>query len=270
MLDALTPPDRNGNPLLGSDDPPVFEVFNFDAARPVLIACDHAHNTIPAIMDNLGLAPDALRRHIAYDIGAVDVTKRMATHLGAPAVLSGFSRLVIDCNRQPGDPQSIPRMSDGAFVPGNRDLSEDDQVRRVETFHEPYHHALSQMLAHIWRSGTAPWLFSLHSFTPTMNGEDRLWDIGVMWSRDSRIAKAMIEILRAEGLRVGDNEPYSGRESGYTMDRHAGAAGLPHVAGEIRQDHLETAEGAAKWAGLLSEVFKKLLVIDDLHGVKHC
>lgn len=269
MLETLAPPDRSLNPFLGPEDPPVFEVFNPEGSHPVLIVCDHASNTIPAGMDNLGLGDAELGRHIAYDIGAADVVRRMARHLGAPAVLSGYSRLIVDCNRQPGDPQSIPHMSDATFVPGNKGLGEQDEVRRVEGFHEPYHHAISQALAHIWRAGTAPWLFSIHSFTPSLGGEDRLWDIGVMWNRDPRVAVPLIDKLRAEDLHVGDNEPYSGRETAYTIDRHAGGAGLPHAAVEIRQDHLETAEGAAKWAGLLGEIFKELLTMDSLHGVEH-
>ena len=269
MLDIVAPPDDT-SPLLSPDDPPVFRVFNGEGQTPLLIVCDHASNRIPLSMGTLGLDPERLEHHIAYDIGAAEVVGRLARRLDAPAVLSGFSRLVIDCNRQPGDPQAVPHKSDGVSVPGNTELSEEDEVLRAETFHEPYHHAISQALAHIWRAGTAPWLFSVHSFTPRLLGGDaRKWDIGVMWNRDHRLAAPMIEMLRDEGLHVGDNEPYSAREIAYTLERHAMGAGLPHVAVEIRQDLLRTPEGTERWATLLGDVFRELLTMDALHGVEH-
>ncbi len=255
---------------IGADDPPAHELYNPTGKVPLLLICDHASRAIPSAMGSLGLDPALLDRHIAYDIGAANVTRRLAERLDAPAVLAGYSRLLIDCNRQPGDPQSIPETSGGAAVPGNRGLGEEAQAQRMEAFFWPYHHAVINALAHLWRAGKPPALFSVHSFTPTLDGEDRYWDIGVLWNRDPRMALPLIEKLGARGVpRVGDNEPYSGKEAAYSIDLHAGAAGLANCAVEIRQDHLETDLGAERWAAMLAVALSEILALDGLHRVEH-
>lgn len=256
--------------LIGANDAPVFQALNSQGQTPLLLICDHASRAIPAALDNLGLPDEVLKHHIAYDIGAAAVTRRLSESLDAPALLAGYSRLLIDCNRAPGDPMSITEASDGITVPGNQNLSEDDQARREETFFEPYHHAITNTLARLWRAGPAPALFSIHSFTPSLGGEDRYWDIGVLWNRDPRIALPLLEKLGAhQGLHVGDNKPYSGRDIAYSLDLHGGAAGLSNCAVEIRQDHLETDEGVARWGDILSAALKDILTIGSLHRVEH-
>ncbi|MDP6786254.1 MAG: N-formylglutamate amidohydrolase [Rhodospirillales bacterium] len=258
------------SPLIGPGDPPPFEVLNPDGASSVLLICDHASPTIPASLNDLGLDGEALGRHVAFDIGAADVTRLLSRRLDAPAVLAGYSRLLIDMNRQPGDPETILEVSDGTPVPGNRGLSEDDEAGRAEAFFWPYHRAITSVMAHLWRRGPAPALFSVHSFTPSLDGEDRQWDVGVLWNRDPRLALPLIEKLRRrDHLRVGDNQPYSGREKAYTIDLHAGAAGLPNCAVEIRQDHLETAPGAAHWAEIMGDALEEILTMETVHWVEH-
>jgi len=255
---------------IDADDPPAYELFNPTGKASLLLICDHASRAIPAEMGSLGLDPASLERHIAYDIGAANVTRRLAERLDAPAVLAGYSRLVIDCNRQPGDPQSIPEVSYGTAVPGNRRLANEALEQRVEAFFWPYHHAVINALAHMWRAGRPPALFSVHSFTPDLEGEDRYWDIGVLWSRDPRMALPLIEKLRAlDGLHVGDNEPYSGKEVAYSIDLHAEAAGLANCAVEIRQDHLESEAGAERWAAMLAVALSETLAIEGMHRVEH-
>lgn len=257
--------------LLGPTDPPPFEVLNEGAANPVLLICDHASKTVPASLDHLGLEQDILDQHVGWDIGAAAVARSLAERLNAPAVLAGYSRLVIDANRQPGDPASIPEISDEIPIPGNQSLSEEAQVGRTEAIFWPYHHRIADALAHLWREGPPPALFSVHSFTPAMNGEDRPWDIGVLWNRDPRIAEPLIYELRRhpDGLNVGDNKPYSGNQFAYSLDFHAGAAGLPNCAVEIRQDRVDTDEKAAYWAGLLAEILERIIGAPDLHRVEH-
>lgn len=256
--------------LIGADDPPAYEFFNPHGTTPLLLICDHANPAIPGALGNLGLSAELLDRHIAYDIGAANVARALSRRLNAPAMLSGYSRLLIDCNRAPGDPGSIPPNSDDVAIPGNRELDEAGQMRRIETFFWPYHHAITNAMAHLWRLGRPPALFSIHSFTPTLDDEDRYWDIGVLWNRDSRMARPLIDLLRAPGdILVGDNEPYSGLDIAYSLDLHAGAAGLPNCAVEIRQDHLETAEGARHWADVLGDAFERVLAIDGLHRVEN-
>jgi len=262
--------ERHTGNLIGSGDPAPFEIINPDGTATMLMVCDHASRAFPADMNTLGLDQSALERHIAWDIGAAAVTRRLSEKLDAAAVLAGYSRLLIDVNRQPGDPQSIPEISDATTVPGNVGLSEDDQLARVENFFWPYHHAVNNALAHLWRRGPAPAFFSIHSFTPSLAGQDRYWDIGVLWNNDPRLAVPLMEKLKGLGtLHVGDNEPYSGRDVAYTLETHAGAAGLPNCAVEIRQDLIETPEGIERWAGILSDAFSEILAIDNLHRVEH-
>ncbi len=270
MHDTGAGPLADGPPFLGPDEPPVYEFLNPEGAAPVLLICDHASPTIPAALGNLGLAADVLSGHIAWDIGAGAVTRRLAARLDAPALLAGYSRLVVDCNRQPGDPESVPEVSDGVAIPGNRGLRERERAGRVETFFRPYHDAVSNALARLWRRGTAPALISVHSFTPSIDGADRTWDVGVLWNRDARLAAPLIERLGAWGdLCVGDNKPYSGLEVAYSIDLHGGAAGLPNCVVEIRQDHVRTAEGAERWAGILGDVLDGLLGREAMHRVEH-
>jgi predicted N-formylglutamate amidohydrolase len=255
--------------LIGPDDPPPFEVFNAEATAPILIVCDHASRAFPAAMNNLGLDEVALGRHIAYDIGAAALTRLLAERLDAPAVLAGYSRLLLDCNRQPGDSQSIMEASDGTVIPGNRDLTLAEREARAQCFHWPYHHAIDKAFARLRLIGPDPLLFSVHTFTPSLGGKDRFWDLGVLWNRDPRIAVPLIDLLRQhEGLNVGDNEPYSGREIAYTINLHAGAAGLANAAVEIRQDHCETREELMRWADILGDALERILTMDNLHKVE--
>jgi len=263
------------NGLLGPDDPPVFEICNAEGTTPLLLICDHASRVIPKSLNSLGLGSEVFDLHVAYDIGAANVTRMMADRLNAPAVLAGYSRLLIDINRVPGHPQSIPEISDGIDVPGNQGLNEGQQQERAEVFHAPYHNAVTNMLAHLWRIGPAPALFSIHSFTPSIDGEDRKWDIGVLWNRDLRMPVPLIRMLRENGekdgekLFVGDNEPYSGRDLAYSIDLHAGAAGLANCAVEIRQDHLETEDEAEHWATMLSDALREIMARENVHKVQY-
>lgn len=264
-------PYPDASDLFGKKDPPLFEVLNPGGKAPLLLVSDHNSNAIPQSLNNLGLSEPDLNRHIAYDIGADAVVRHLSEELDAVAVLAGYSRLLIDINRAPGDPSAIPEVSDGTAVPGNRDLTEEDKIRRTETFHHPYHHAVSHQLNHLWRSGgKPPALLSVHTFTPTIDGEDRFWHIGVLWNRDPRLAEPLIGLLsRDPDVHVGDNQPYSGRELAYTIDLHAGTAGLPNAAVEIRQDLVETDAGAEEWASRLAVALSVLLPQAALHEVVH-
>lgn len=255
-------------PLIGPGEPPPFRVLNPEGKAPLLIVCDHASNLIPRGLCNLGVSQQDLRRHIGYDIGAAHLTELLAERLDAPAVLAGYSRLIIDCNRQPGDPQSILEVSDGTPIPGNVGLSEAEQVARADAFHWPYHHGIETVLAHLRRRGPEPVFFSVHTFTPSLGGRDRFWDLGVLWNRDPRVAVPLVDLLRRhEQLRVGDNEPYSGKDIAYTVNLHAGAVGLPNAAVEVRQDHCETAGACERWADLLGAALAQILAMDHVHAL---
>jgi len=259
-------------PLLGPEDPPSFTLFNPDGRAPIVLVCDHASNTIPAALGQLGLGPAELAQHIAWDIGAAQVTRLLAARLDAPAVLGGYSRLVIDCNRSPGDPTSITEVSDGIVIPGNQNLDDAQADARLHAVFWPYHHAITQALTHRWRhgQGRAPAVVAIHSFTPAMNGFQRPWHLGVLWNRDPRLAVPLIARFRTHPeLCVGDNQPYSGRDVGFTMDTHGGAAGLPHVEIEIRQDLIADEEGCERWAAVAGQALAAVLEDEALFQVRH-
>lgn len=250
-------------------DPPPFERIDGAPDARVLLVCDHASSLIPPRHDELGLDSTVRLAHVAWDIGAAAVVRGLARRLDCPAVLAGVSRLVIDCNRQPGDPTSIPALSGGIEIPGNANLTDAEADRRAETWFWPYHHEIGMTLSHLWRHGLPPAMISVHSFTPVWFGDVRPWHVGVLWNRDARMAKPILASLRANpGLVVGDNQPYSGAEINYTLDTHAGAAGLPHVSFEIRQDLIADDASAERWAERLFEVLNPVLEDPDLHRVQ--
>jgi len=254
-----------GAALLATGEPAPYEIVNPGGASPVLLLCDHASRFMPHALDSLGLGQAELSRHIAWDIGIADVTRRLAEAMNAPAVLSRFSRLIIDPNRSLDDPTLVPRISDGVIIPGNRDLTPAEIRRRIATFHRPYHAAIDRVIEGkiAMAGGTKlPALISMHSFTPVIKGTERPWHIGVLWNRDPRIPEPLMARLRAGGLVVGDNEPYSGRDNhGYTLHMHAEPRGLANVLIEVRQDLIDTHHGAAEWAGRIHEVLRH--VLDD-------
>ncbi|MEW5727439.1 MAG: N-formylglutamate amidohydrolase [Pseudomonadota bacterium] len=250
--------------------PPAFERVEGAEDARVLIVCDHASHVIPERYGDLGVHSQSRLDHIAWDIGAGAVSRALAGRLGCPAVLAGVSRLVIDCNRQPGDPTSIPPVSAGIPVPGNQGVDDAEADFRAEKWFWPYHHEIGVTLSHLWRHGLAPAMVSVHSFTPVWNGGFRRpWHVGVLWNRDPRMAVPVLQRLRAHpDLVVGDNEPYSGREINYTLDTHAGAAGLPHVSFEIRQDLIGDVAGVEHWADLLADALTPVLAEPNLHRVE--
>jgi len=254
-------------PLGWSTDPALLpvDVYAPEATAPSLIVCDHASNQVPERLSDLGLPQEALRRHIAWDIGAASVARRLASRLGATAVLSGVSRLVIDCNRPPGHATSICPLSDGTSVPGNHDLGREHVRLRVAEYFYPYHGAISTHLERIeGASRRVSALISIHSFTPAMDGRPRPWHVGVLWNKDPRLAVPLIAALREDGdLMVGDNQPYSGRESNYTVDVHGGSYGRPHVSIEIRQDQLASETEASQWGDRLADVMAPLLGLPE-------
>lgn len=237
------------------------EIFNQHGQAPVLIISDHSGRKIPSYLGDLGLTDEERRRHIGWDIGTTDMTRRLARQLDAPAVLNHVSRLVIDPNRYPGTPTSIPKIADGAFVPGNQDVDEEEFKRRIRLSFIPYHRAISKQIARLRHRVGTPVIISMHSFTPAMQKEWRPWEVGVLWSEDDRLAKPVLDALRDDDeLCVGDNQPYSGNHpDSYSILFHAKRTGLPNVSFEVRQDLIDTKERAEAWADRLSRVLQPAL-----------
>ena len=249
-------------------DPPPFELVNADGAAPFVFLCDHASNRAPRALDGLGLSREELARHIAWDIGAAALTRRLAAHFDAPAVLAGCSRLVIDCNRRLDDEQSILAVSDGTTVPGNQGLTERAAAARAEAWFRPYHRACAAVIDGVEArgGGSAP-VVMMHSFTPHLNGARRPWHAGVLWHEDGRMALPLLRALRDRGdLVVGDNEPYSGASPhGYTMPTHAARHGRANVQVEVRQDLIADEPGIERWSAILIEAFTRVFAEPTLH-----
>jgi len=255
MSDRGRPTDPAASTLLQPDEPLPFKVLNAEATRPVLLVCDHASRRFPAAVASLGLDEQGQRCHLAWDIGAGAVTERIAAELQVTAVLAEYSRLVVDCNRNLMDPSAFLEFGDGRIIPGNRGLSQQAKDVRASEIFWPYHHAIDVEIRRLATAERAPAFYSVHSFTPILDGVKRDCEIGVMWDADRPTAEIVIDGFRRHGYNVGDNEPYSGKAPmDYTIDNHAEAMGLPHVGIEIRHDLLGDEQGVAKIAAILSEI----------------
>ncbi len=227
-----------------------------DPACGLVILCDHASNAIPPEYDRLGLPEGELRRHIAYDIGAQAVTRELARLTGAPAVMSTFSRLVIDPNRGPDDPTLVMKLSDGAVVPGNARADAAEVERRMARFYRPYDRAVGEAVEAAVAAGRPPCILSIHSFTPYWKGVARPWHVTVLWDADPRLPLPLLAALVAPGdVVVGDNEPYDGALAGDTVNRHATRRGLANALIEVRQDLIADEAGALAWARRLADAW---------------
>mgnify|MGYP001225714241 CR=1 FL=1 len=242
-----------------------FTVLAGRADAGLIILCDHADNAFPPGYGTLGLPAEQLRRHIAYDIGAAELTRQLSHALGVPAVMTRYSRLLIDPNRGRDDPTLIMRLSDGAIVPGNRHLDEAERAKRIRLYYDPYHRAVSDTIDRCMASGVAPALLSIHSFTESWKGVARPWHAGILWDNDPRLAQPLLDALYAEGdLIVGDNQPYTGKLHGDTMWQHGTERGLAHAIVEIRQDLIRDLAGQTAWAERMARLMRTLLARPDL------
>ncbi len=240
---------------------PAFEHYRplISGDSDLIFLCDHAANALPARYGNLGLDAAVFATHIAYDIGAAEVCRTLATDYGAPAILARYSRLLIDLNRGADDPTLVLKLSDGRIVPGNRNVGPEEIEDRLARYHRPYHEAVAAEVAAERAKGRVPVLVSLHSFTPAWKGFARPWQLGVLWNRDDRLARPLMTALREAGFAVGDNEPYSGALENDCLWRHGTMNGLPHVLIEIRQDLLSTAQAAHGFARRLKPILDAAL-----------
>jgi predicted N-formylglutamate amidohydrolase len=239
--------------LLAEDAPHPAIVRAGSPDCPFVLVADHAGNAIPPGLGDLGLGEADRSRHIAWDIGIAGVADALAERLDAPLVRQRYSRLAIDCNRDPARADAIPEVSDGTIIPGNAGLDESARWARIATVHVHYHAAISAMLAGQRRS---PILVALHSFTPVMNGYARPWHTGVLHDRgDTRFSQAVLAGLRTRlDVPVGDNEPYAMDGIDFTVPHHCYTAGRPYAEIEIRQDLIADTAGQARWADLLADV----------------
>jgi predicted N-formylglutamate amidohydrolase len=249
--------------LLEPGEPDPVILLHEGGASDFFLACDHAGRAFPRRLERLGLSEEESRRHIAWDIGVGAVGRLLSQRLDAALALQAYSRLVIDCNRDPKVPTSIPEVSENTEIPGNQGLDRSERAARAAAIFRPYHEAIAQALDRRKAAGRASILVALHSFTAVFKGLKRPWHAGVLYNRDPRLARPLLARLSGEeGLFLGDNEPYRvSDETDYTIPRHGERRGLLHVEIEIRQDLIAEAEGQALWAERLARLLP--LAYDD-------
>jgi predicted N-formylglutamate amidohydrolase len=244
--------------LLSIDDPPAFSQWRAQSASNFVVVADHASWRLPRRLGDLGLPASELQRHIAWDIGCLGVAQKVAAELDAPLVAQNYSRLVIDCNRDPSVATSIPTLSEWTRIPGNIGLSEAQiAARRVEIF-EPYHACIRALLDTRLAAGRPTILVAQHSMTPLFKDSRREMHAAILYNRDRRFAGLMLDMLRREpGVIIADNEPYFVSDAtDYTIPRHGEARGLPHVEIEIRQDLISDEAGQSEWAQRIARALR--------------
>jgi len=228
---------------------------------PYFVFCDHASNAMPAAFDCLGLPQDILATHIAWDLGAGALAEALGNMLGGEVFKCGFSRLIIDPNRDLTSRDLIPAVADQIPVPGNQMLNAEDRRNRIERFHEPYHQKLGGAIETFAARNADPLFISIHSFTDRLMGasEERPWPIGMLWREDETSAKQVISFLRDKtGWQIGDNEPYDARVFNYSIDRHIGPRGFRHLTFEVRQDYLADKAGQIQMCALIAGAIQTL------------
>lgn len=247
------------NGLLRPDEGEPVIVVNEKGPSPVVLICEHAGNVIPKSLGSLGLPPEDLTRHIAWDIGAEAVARGLSQALDAPLVLQRYSRLVYDCNRPPESPDAMPALSETTRIAANENLTSEARFQRIRSIYRPFHDAVSQLLDRRAAQGAASLLVTMHSFTPTYKGKRRHLDLGVLHDRDARLADLVLGLCaRLKDVVVKRNEPY-GPEDGvcHTLNLHGGARGLYHVMLEIRNDLISHEAGQAQWTAWLATILEQ-------------
>ncbi len=244
--------------LIAPDEPRPFFAERREGRSNFVIVVDHASRGIPRMLGDLGLSPDELTRHIAWDIGALSVGRQVAEALDAPLVAQNYSRLVIDCNRDPNVPSSIPSVSDATEIPRNLDLTDEQRLARRREIFDPYHEHIGALLDERAAAGCTTILVAQHSMTNIFGGVPREMHAAVLYNRDRRFAGLVLDRLRKEaGLVIGDNQPYFVSDAtDYTIPHHGEARGLPHVEIEIRQDLLLDEAGQNEWAARIARVLQ--------------
>jgi predicted N-formylglutamate amidohydrolase len=241
--------------LLLPGEPEPVTVHNAAGESPFLLVADHAGRLVPRALGDLGVAAAEMDRHIALDIGIAGVARALADAIGAPLIRQNYSRLVIDCNRPPDSPTSIPEISELTPIPGNVALSDAARQARARDIFHPYHDRIAAELDSRKRAGRPTALIALHSFTPVYKGVGRAWEAALLYHRDARLAHRLIALLNEQNLVVGDNEPYFVSDTtDYTIPVHGERRGLPHALIEIRQDLIAAESGQQKWASLLARL----------------
>lgn len=237
------------SPLLDNDEPPPYGAINPDGTSDLLLLCEHALPRIPRRLAHLGLPKSERLRHIGWDIGALSLARDLSARMDAPLFHTGYSRLVVDCNRPLDNPSLIPETSESTAIPGNCGLNVEERTERLETFFHPFHAAVGRRLDLRRKAGKQTFVVGIHSYTPIYKGVARPWHAGILYGEATEFAGRMMRALSQEGgLEIGDNEPYQIDHDDYTVPVHADARGLPGLLIEVRHDLITSTSGVAEWA----------------------
>lgn len=239
--------------------PEAVTALNEAGASPFVLLCEHASNHIPPEFARLGLPEIELTRHIAWDIGVAELSRRLSARLDAPLFLAGYSRLLIDCNRPIGAPTSIPEISELTVIPGNLGLDRQAREKRAERFYWPFQNTVAAHLDRRRQAGRKTIVIGIHSFTPVFKGIARPWHGGVLYRKSVALAEALLAELAEPGLSLGANQPYQiGDLTDYTVPVHGEARGNDAVLIEIRQDLLGEEAGISTWADRLAAAVSRV------------
>ena len=238
-----------------------FKLIGANRPNNIICICDHASNLVPNFWskNGLGIRKSEMGRHIAYDLGAKRLTKKLSRLLNGPAILSNFSRLVIDPNRGQNDPTLIMKISDGSIIQGNKNISYlddcEEKIKRIKSYYNTYHNKISDIINLSIKKGVFPAIISIHSFTPIFNGKKRLTELGILWDSDDRLPNIIFQYFRLnnKNINIGDNKPYSGRMKNDTLYRHGTKRGIANILIEIRQDLISNTLGQLNFAQIVSE-----------------
>jgi len=235
-------------------------VLNGNGKSRWLFICEHASNFIPERFNSLGLNAEALKAHIAWDPGAVEVARHLSSKLDAPLIEATYSRLLIDCNRPLDARDLIPEISETTVIEGNHDLGAIERTARIDLSHRPFHTQIEDVVAERAKRGLPSWIVTIHSFTPIYRSVSRPWQIGIIHDEDDRIAKPLITALAEDkSLNIGINEPYSPADRVYyTLERHARPRNAPCVMIELRNDEIATTETQTQWAARLATILSQI------------
>jgi len=253
---------ENRGVSLGRSDPDPVEVVNPSGRSAVFLVCEHAGRIIPSALEGLGLAPEEMGRHIAWDIGAEGLARRLSDTLDATLFLQRYSRLVVDCNRPLEARDCIPEISDGTAIQANCDLTHAERTRRFEEIHRPFHDAIAASLDRRKEQNRLTVLTTIHSFAPRFANLDRPWQLGVCFNRDAVFAEVFMRAFQSANPAIiaAFNEPYTVDDTcDYAIPVHGERRGLPHVLLEIRNDQLLDVEGQEHWARLISNTLRTAL-----------
>jgi predicted N-formylglutamate amidohydrolase len=245
--------------LLAPDEPAAFQVERRHGRSPFFLTGDHAGARVPRLLDSLGVAAHDLERHIALDIGIAAVARKLSARLDAFLILQPYSRLVIDCNRPTGSPESIVAKSDGTPNTAHEKLSAVEVRAREREVFQPYHGRIRAELDLRQAQQRQTVFIAMHSFTPSLQDRSRPWHAGLLYNRDARLARALLRVLRSEpSLVVGDNEPYAVSDiTDYAIPVYGEKRGLLHVGLELRQDLIAGEVGQDEWAERLANALPR-------------